>query len=274
MPLTISVVTPSLNQGDFIRATINSVLDQNYPALDYLIVDGGSSDGTIGVLREFSNRLRWISEPDRGQADAINKGLRMARGDVMAYLNADDLYLPGALERVSEYLTLHPQADWIYGNCRVIDETGLPIGQLVAPPFNLQRMVHRADYVPQPTVFWRRSAADRIGEFDVTLRFAMDYDYFIRLGQYTPGHRLAVEMACFRLHPSSKTIFSANEEAFWRETLMVSERYGMKPWTVWFWLRRARHRGLRVLPKALRSVFIRRLRRTQDEYAATHADLR
>ena len=267
-PLRISVVTPSLNQAAFIEATIRSVLDQDYPALDYIVIDGGSTDGTVEILKRYDSRLRWVSEPDQGQADAINKGLRMAEGDILAYLNSDDLYLPGTLSRVTEYLAAHPEASWVYGDCRLIDEAGNAIGRLRAPVFDLNRMILRGEYIPQPAAFWRRSAAAAVGEFDVTLRYSMDYDFFIRLGQRAPGRRLDAELACFRLQPASKTISS--EDKHWRETLMVSERYGLKPWTIWYWLRRIRHRGLRALPNSWQRFVRRQLGRGQDQYQAEH----
>lgn len=262
--MKISIITPSLNQGSFIEMTIRSVLNQNYPALEYLVVDGGSTDDTLAILNEFSSYLRWVSEPDHGQADAINKGLRIATGDVLAYLNADDLYLPGTLKQVAEYFTVEPDAQWVYGNCRVIEENGNTIGRLIAPYFNLNRMIYRGAYVPQPAVFWRRTAGAAVGEFDATLRYALDYDYFIRLGMYAPGRYLDVELACFRLQSTSKTI-SASEK-HWRESLMVSERYGLKPWTLWYWIRRVRHYGLRVLPQPLQLMLARRMGRVQDAY--------
>jgi glycosyltransferase involved in cell wall biosynthesis len=264
----ISVVTPSLNQATFIEATIRSVLDQDYPALDYIVVDGGSTDGTLAILQKYGDQLRWLSEKDRGQTDAINKGLRLAEGEILAYLNADDLYLPETLDQVAHYLAAQPQADWVYGHCRLIDETGQSRGQLRAPSFNLNRMILRGEFIPQPTVFWRRSAATAIGEFDVKLRYAMDCDFFIRLGRRSPGHRLNAELACFRLQPLSKTV--SGEEKHWRETLAVSERYGLKPWTFWYWWRRARHRGLRSLPLAIQRIITRRMGRSQDEYQADH----
>ncbi len=267
-PLRISVVTPSLDQAHFIEATIRSVLDQGYPALDYIIIDGGSKDGTQAILQRYSSRLRWVSEPDRGQADAINKGFRMAEGGVLAYLNADDLYLPGTLARVADYLAAHPEAGWIYGDCRLIDEEGNTIGKLRAPAFDLNRMLLRGEYIPQPAAFWRRPAAAAVGEFDITLRYSMDYDFIIRLGRHTPGHRLDAELACFRLQPASKTISS--EEKHWRETLMVSERYGLKPWALWYWLRRIRHHGVRALPGSWQRFVRRQLGRGQDQYQAEH----
>ena len=264
----ISIVTPSLNQAAFIEATIRSVLNQHYSELDYLVIDGGSTDGTQTVLQKYDGRLRWLSEKDRGQTDAINKGMRLAEGEILAYLNADDLYLPETLDRVAHYLAAHPQAEWVYGDCRLIDEMGRSLGRLRAPSFNLNRMILRGEFIPQPTVFWRRSAATAIGEFDVTLRYAMDCDFFIRLGRRSPGHRLDAELACFRLQPLSKTV--SGEEKHWRETLAVSERYGLKPWTFWYWWRRARHRGLRSLPLVVQRIITRRMGRSQDEYQADH----
>ena len=264
----ISVVTPSLNQAAFIELTIRSVLDQNYPALDYIVVDGGSTDGTQAILQKYGERLRWLSEKDRGQTDAINKGMRMADGELLAYLNADDVYLPGTFDTVARYFEAHPQVDWVYGDCRLIDEMGRSIGRLKAPRFNLNRMILRGEYIPQPAAFWRRTAATAIGEFDVTRRYSMDYDFFIRLGQHSPGHRLDAELACFRLQPASKTISS--EENHWRETLKVSEQHGLKPWTFWYWWRRARHRGLRLLPPSIQGIITRRLGRLQDAYQANH----
>ncbi len=265
--MKVSSVTPSLNQAAFIQATIRSVLDQGYPDLDYIVVDGGSTDGTLDILRRYSSRLRWLSEPDRGQADAINKGFRLATGDVLAYLNADDLYLPGTIDRVTQYLAAHPATNWVYGDCRLIDEAGRPLGHLRAPEFNQGRMIQRGEYIPQPAAFWKRTAAAAVGEFDAALRYAMDYDYFIRLGRYAPGHRLDAELACFRLQPASKTISS--EEKHWRETLMVSERYGLKPWTAWYWIRRFRHWGLRALPGPVQRWVRKRMGRAQDAHRLT-----
>jgi glycosyltransferase involved in cell wall biosynthesis len=264
--MCISIITPSLNQAAFIEATIHSVLDQQYPELDYIVIDGGSTDGTPAILQKYGDRLRWLSEKDRGQTDAINKGLRLATGEIMAYLNADDLYLPDTFAIVAQYFEQHPAANWVYGDCRLIDESGQLLGQLKAPEFNLKRMIQRGEYVPQPTVFWRRSAFAAIGEFDVNLRYALDYDFFIRLGQNSPGHRLDAELACFRLQPSSKTI--SGEEKHWREALMVSERHGLRPWAFWYWWRHIRHYGLRALPVSLQRFARRRLGRVQDDYQA------
>src|SRR5258706_6083465 len=126
----ISIVTPSFNQAAYVDATIRSVLDQRYPNLEYIVVDGGSTDGSVDIIRRYEDRLTyWVSEPDRGQADAINKGLARATGEIRAYLNSDDLYLPGALLRVAAEYRAHPDADIICGVCRVIDEHGRMVGQ-------------------------------------------------------------------------------------------------------------------------------------------------
>jgi glycosyltransferase involved in cell wall biosynthesis len=127
----ISIITPSFNQGAFIEETIQSVLSQEYPNLEYMIVDGGSTDDTLDILHKYQDQLTWISEPDRGQVDAINKGLKLASGEVLAYLNSDDLYLPGALRKVGAYFAEHPQAEWLTGYCRNVDGEGQPIRGLI-----------------------------------------------------------------------------------------------------------------------------------------------
>ena len=120
----VSVITPSLNQAEFVTQTIESVLSQNYSPLEYWVIDGGSTDGTLEILHRYRDRLHWISEPDGGQAAAINKGWRLTRGEIIAYLNADDTYLPSAIERVVEYLNTYPQVDAVYGDCDYVDEQG------------------------------------------------------------------------------------------------------------------------------------------------------
>jgi glycosyltransferase involved in cell wall biosynthesis len=260
----LSVVAPSLNQARFIEETIQSVLAQDYPYLEYIVIDGGSTDGTLEILRRYEGRLRWISEPDRGQADAINKGLRMAQGEVLAYLNSDDVYLPGAARTAVEYLVAHPEVGLVYGDCQVIDEEGAVLGYMAGRVFDLRRIIYRAEFIPQPAAFWRREVMDRVGMLDTSLRFALDYDFFVRVGREFPVRHIPALLACFRLQRVSKTI--SWEEHHWREVLMVSERYGMKPWTLWYWIRRLRHWGLRVLPAPLQSQVRGWLGRAQDVY--------
>jgi glycosyltransferase involved in cell wall biosynthesis len=260
----ISVITPSFNQAPFIEETIRSVLLQSYPALEYIVVDGGSRDGTVDILRRYDPWLRWVSEPDRGQTDAINKGLRMATGDILAYLNSDDTYLPGALYAIAQHARTQPEAGLIYGECRVIDEHSQPIGWLPRRPFNLRRTIERAEFLPQQAVFWTRAATDLVGLFDDSLHYAMDYEYFLRVAQTAAVTYLPQPIACFRMQATSKTV--SQSEKHWCETLAVSERHGLKPWMRWYWIRRARHWGLRVLPAPLQIWVRRKLNRAQDPY--------
>ena len=181
--LRISIITPSFNQGHFIRATIDSVLQQDYQNIEHIIVDGGSTDETLDILRSYDDpRMTWMSEPDRGQSDAINKGMRLAKGEILAYLNSDDLYLPGALSFVTGYFQMHPNIGAIYGNCATIDNIGQTNApDLQSPPLNLTEALKNRLPIAQQSVFWRREVMERIGLFDETLHYRMDRDYWLRM---------------------------------------------------------------------------------------------
>jgi glycosyltransferase involved in cell wall biosynthesis len=202
----VTVVTPSFNQGRFIRATIESVLNQDYPRIEYLVMDGGSTDETVSILREYSGRIRWVSEPDRGQAHAINKGWRQSSGSIVAYLNSDDVYLPGAIARGVAALDAHPEAAAVYGEGYHVDEAGVILERYPTEPFDADRL-REACYICQPTVFLRRDCVERVGYLDESLRYCMDYDLWIRLARtgkvmrYTPHY-----FASTRLHADAKTL--------------------------------------------------------------------
>ena len=206
MPPLVTVVTPSFNQGRFVRATIESVLKQDYPRIEYLIMDGGSTDETVSILREYSDRIRWVSEPDRGQADAINKGWRRAAGSIVAYLNSDDVYLPGAITHAVTALEAHPEAAAVYGEGYHVDEAGAILEPYPTEPFDADRL-REVCFICQPTVFLRRDAVERAGYLDESLRYCMDYDLWIRLARagktfrHTPHH-----LANTRLHADTKTL--------------------------------------------------------------------
>lgn len=178
---TISIVTPNLNQGAFIEATLQSVLSQEYPQLEYIVQDGGSKDESVEVIQRFSDRLtHWASEPDRGQTQAINRGMRHATGEIMAYLNSDDILLPGALAYVAKYFEDHPHVDVLYSHRVLIDAQGDEIGRWVLPPHD-DYVLSFADYIPQETMFWRRRIWDRVGgTLDESFQFAMDWDLILR----------------------------------------------------------------------------------------------
>lgn len=203
----ISVVTPSYGQARFIERTIESVVAQAYPNLEYLVQDGGSTDGTVDILRQREGRLSsWQSAPDRGQAHAINLAFARTRGEIMGWLNSDDLLLPGALARVADHFTRHPEIDVVYGNRLLIDEDDREIGRWILPGHD-DKVLKWADYIPQETLFWRRSLWDQIGgRVDESFQFAMDWDLLIRFQQ--AGARFAHLphfMGAFRVHAEQKT---------------------------------------------------------------------
>lgn len=204
---SIGIVTPSYQQGRFLGATIKSVLDQGYPRLSYWIQDGASTDESVEVIRSHADRLAgWQSAPDKGQSHAINLGFRDLDCEVMAYLNADDLLLPGALPAVGECFRRNPNIDVIYGDRIIIDEQGSEIGNWRLPRHN-DAVLSWADYVPQETLFWRRSAWDRAGgRIDESFRFAMDWDLLLRLRDTGARfHHMPRFLGAFRIHREQKT---------------------------------------------------------------------
>lgn len=181
-PLSVAVVTPSYNTGRYIGAAVRSVLEQDYPQVDYIVMDGGSTDGTVDVLKSFGPVLKWVSQRDHGQADAINRGFSQTRGDVLGWLNSDDTYAPGALRRAAEFLRVHPDVAMIYGDADFIDGAGVRIGRCahVEPMFRQRRLLHYCDFIVQPAAFFRRAAFDAVGGLDPSLNWAMDYDLWLR----------------------------------------------------------------------------------------------
>ncbi|NJD58706.1 MAG: glycosyltransferase [Anaerolineae bacterium] len=206
LPL-VSILTPSYNQGRFIEETIRSVLTQDYPNLEYLIVDGGSTDGSLEVIQRYANQLAWWgSEKDRGQTEAINKGFSHARGEIFAWLNSDDTYLHGAVARAVAYLQAHPEAPLVYADANLIDEQGQVIGQFPSHQTDLARLLRGSVHIPQQTTFFRASAWKQVAPLDESFHFAMDYDLWVRLSKlgpliYTPGL-----WANFRLHGGGKSL--------------------------------------------------------------------
>lgn len=206
----ISIVTPSFNQGHFIEQTILSVLEQNYEPLEYIIVDGGSTDNTLEILKRYKGRLHWISEPDEGQADAINKGFRMASGEIFGWLNADDLYTPNALHTVAETFTKLPDIAFIYGDALAIDEHNKTYGfRTHVRQTDFQTLVHVGDPIVQPAAFWRRSLWNNVGELDQSLRYTLDYEYWMRAAKYYRFHYIPICLAQERLYSSAKTFSGA-----------------------------------------------------------------
>jgi len=204
---TITIVTPSYQQGGFLDRTIYSVVNQQYPGLEYIVQDGGSSDQTLEVLRRFDHVLtRWASEADSGQADAINRGFRETSGDVMAWLNSDDLLLPGSLAYVARFFVEHPEVDVVYGHRLMIDENDEQIGAWVLPRHD-DLVLTLADYVPQETLFWRRRIWESVGSsVDTSFAYALDWDLLLRFHEAKAKMvRLPRFIGAFRIHDEQKT---------------------------------------------------------------------
>lgn len=203
----VSVVTPSLNQASFLEDTITSVIGQQYPKLEYIIRDGASTDGTNRILETYRSQLRHVeSQPDRGQAHALNSGFRHARGDIMAWLNADDMFLPGAIPYVVNFFLEHPEVDVVYGHRICVDEKNREVGRWILPAHD-DAILPWANYIPQETVFWRRSIWEKAGGYlDESYQFALDWDLFLRF--QTAGAtfvRLPRFLGAFRVHSTQKT---------------------------------------------------------------------
>lgn len=259
LPL-VSVVTPSLNNAAFIERTIRSVLAQDYPHIEHIVVDGGSSDGTVAILERYPH-LRWTSEPDRGQAAAINKGFALARGEILAWLNSDDLYLPGAISEAVAALAAHPDCSAVYSDFVVIDERGVELARFPSLDFDLDQEINAGNFVPQPTAFFRREALERVGWLDERYRYAMDYDLFIRVGKRSRLLHAERYWAAFRLRPESKTV--SQSRRFWREEREISRRHGGRFFSELWITHHARRwqRMERLLPELkLLAALIRRRR--------------
>jgi len=209
----ISLITPSFKQGIFIEKTITSVLDQRYSNLEYFIQDGGSPDETVSILEKFEGKISgWVSEKDTGQSQAINRGFARTEGEIMAWLNSDDLLLPGALNTVADYFVRHPEVDVVYGDRLLIDRNGMEIGRWIMPGHD-SVVLSWADYIPQETLFWRRHIWDKAGgQVDESFRFAMDWDLLIRFRD--AGAKFAhipLFLGAFRVHEHQKTSANIND---------------------------------------------------------------
>jgi glycosyltransferase involved in cell wall biosynthesis len=235
--MKFSIVIPSLNQGEFLERTLESVLAQGEVDLEVLVFDGGSSDRTLEILERFESRIFWVSGKDGGQADAINRGLARATGDILAYLNSDDVYFDGAIRRVRDHFLANPESKIVYGNGDHIDGNDQFMTAYPTRPWDYERL-YETCFLCQPTVFWRREVVERFGVFDDRLNFAMDYDYWFRVGrelefQFIDGPSLAGS----RMYLQNKTM-SRRYEAH-REILEVVSRYSRRP--PYRWLKALAH---------------------------------
>jgi glycosyltransferase involved in cell wall biosynthesis len=221
----VTVITPSYNQGRFIRATIESVLSQDYPNIEYVVMDGGSTDETAEVVKDYGSRLRWISERDRGQSHAINKGFRSARGEIVSWLNSDDVILPGAVAHAVRAFAGNPAAGAVYGEGYQMDVAGKITRRFpVTVPFNLWKLIYLYDYILQQTTYFRKTALDSVGYLDEQLNWGMDWDLLIRIGKAFPLVYIPEYMGCIREYPEAKS-FAGGAMRF-SELAMIMRRHG------------------------------------------------
>lgn len=220
----ISVVTPSYNQAVYLDETMRSLLEQNYPHLEYIIMDGGSTDASVEVIKKYEPRLaHWQSARDGGQADAVRQGLLKATGDIMAWLNSDDLILPGTLAYVADYFARHPDVDVVYGHRLVINERSYEVARWVLPVHDAELLLW-ADFIPQETCFWRRSIYEKIGGMDPSFQFALDWDLLLRLQKAGAKMvRLPYFTGAFRMHSEQKNAVTINTDGY-KEMQLLRER--------------------------------------------------
>jgi glycosyltransferase involved in cell wall biosynthesis len=216
------VVTPCLNQARFLEEAVRSVLEQDYPRIEHVVVDGGSTDGSVEILRRYDH-LRWISEPDKGQSDALRKGFALAEGEIFGWLNADDWYLPGA---VSAAVASLRSGDYglAYGGYRVTHENGETAFDLPPHPFDFETLLDSKNFVPQPSAFFTREAYEAVSGVDLRYHYAMDYDLWVRIGRHSDVAVVDGILSCFRFQSESKSVTAADR--FYPEMRKISRRNG------------------------------------------------
>lgn len=233
----ISIITPSFNQGKFLERTIESILSQNYPNLEYIVMDGGSTDGTIEILKKYGKQITWFSDKDEGPADAINKGFRKSTGEILFWIGSDDILLPDSLLKVSEYFVKNNNCQWVIGRCWIIDQNDKKTRKLITAYKNFWLDHYHystlliLNYINQPAVFFTRKIFSELGDLRTQEYWEFDYDYWLRLGkQYHPG-LINEYLASFRIHSQART--QLNPKHFIEE-VRTAERYTHNPIIILF----------------------------------------
>jgi glycosyltransferase involved in cell wall biosynthesis len=227
----VSIVVPSRDQASYLELALRSLVEQDYPNLELIVMDGGSTDGSVQVVECFADRIAyWQSEPDGGQAAALAEGFRRATGDVLGWLNSDDVLLPGALARVAEEFRNDPHCMWIYGNSHVIDRAGSLLWRRVVPQVSRRDLGQLSVYLPQESTFFRRDLYERAGGVDASLDYAMDYDLWLKFIALAPPRHVDAFLGCFRLLDGQK---SSNSHRYREEERRVKARAGYTPLPTW-----------------------------------------
>ena len=231
----VSIITPSYNQSRYLEETIQSVIGQNYAKIEYIIIDGGSNDGSIEIIKRYDGSLKgWISEPDQGQTDAINKGFALANGEILAWINSDDTYLPIAVSEAVDFLIKFPDVGMVYGDANLINENGKVIGKFPARQTDYKRLRRGYVHIPQQASFFRAHLWKQVGPLDPSFYFAMDYDLWVRISRLAPIRYIPRTWANFRIHGSGKSVIDDNR--CWPEMLRVHQREGGS-WFSWLVLK-------------------------------------
>jgi glycosyltransferase involved in cell wall biosynthesis len=235
LPL-LTIITPSFNQGHFIEETIKSILSQNYPNLEHLVMDGGSKDHTHDVVKKYPNII-WTSEKDRGQTHAVNKGVSRAKGSIIGWVNSDDTFMPGTFDVVVKKFTEDPACGIVFGDYRAIDEKGATLYDVKSFCGSYEEMIRWWDYtyaVHQPTVFVKKEVFDRVGLLDESYHYAMDYEWWLRAAKYYPFQYIPQYLATYRMHKDAKS-FAPLETYVYPEQLKASKLHWGPFWLPRYW---------------------------------------
>jgi len=235
--MKISIITTNYNTDKYLEETIKSVLNQKGDfELEYIITDGESTDGSLEIIKKYKDKLKYISEKDKGQSNGINKGLRMATGDIVAFLNADDIYLDNTLDTVVRYFKDNPECMWLTGYCKIIDENGKQIKKYITDyknrklrRFSFEQLLVE-DCISQPATFWRRKLLDEVGYIDESLHYSMDQDLWARFAKKYKLHLIREYLACFRFTSDTKT--GSNVDKTLIESKLVAQRYSNSKWLI------------------------------------------